>query len=483
MAIQDQNRSRKVYSFFRAAPVPLPVTGETDLLFFNNIGELSAYDANALSSGKMAFVRSVRDYFFIEKLVNSGSTDSVQDIQANGFAGVWHRMGLGGPYWKNQRFWWIDAETGNDENLGAFDVPLKTLDELVRRLFGVQKIRSDYTVILTSVTRSIDNTYGLDVEFDGGSIIFQGAPKFSASIGTIGSIAGDVNYASARGPTVFFDGTGSVGNNLLYASGSGGATVIGWALDGDDGAVYTTAFTGAVGSQLYQAASPRINTPGFMSRGQGRLVLSGVLLGVSGNSGLVVGGDASAPITFMLSSMESNSPELAGGFVTFDRSRLRSTSGSILIHNETRVYGSGSGFVTPRQQINLRDCHFEQGASSFWNSAVQVRKSQVVLSIVGVSGSALMSSTLEVQSDSQIDVRNLIASKTNGLPWPLLVTGQDVSVFYDDVNTPKANSIAVNNGFAQNFTWAQMPYLDMMRNTKIVSGALQSILGGGDGSY
>lgn len=484
MAIQDQNRSRKVYSFFRAAPVPLPVTGESDLLIFPNIGAMSAYDVSKLDSGKMAFVKSVRDYFFIEKLVNSGSTDSIQDVQASAFGGVWHRMGLGGTYWKNQRFWWIDAELGNDENLGAFDVPLKTLDELVRRLFGVAKIRSDYTVTLTSVTQSIANTFGLDVEFDGGSITFQGAPKFSASLGTITAVDGDVDYTDLHGPQLFFAGTGSVSNHLLYASSSGGASVLGWALDGGSGVVYTTAFaTGSVGDQLYQAASPKINTPGFMSRGQGRLILSGVRLGVSGNPGLVVGGDPSAPITFVLSSMESNSPELAGGLITFDRSRLRSESGSILIHNETRVYGSGSGIVTPRQQVNIRDAHFEQGSFVFCNSAVQVRKAQVILAIVGSSGSLLLSSTLEAQSDSAIDVRSLIASQTNGLPWPVLVTGQDVSIFYNDSSLPKADSVAINNGFMQNMTWAQMPYFDMMRNTKIVSGALQSVLGGGDGSY
>ena len=484
MAIQDQNRSRKVYSFFRAAPVPLPVTGEADVLIFPNIGAMSAFDVSKLDSGRLAFVKSVRDYFFIEKLVNSGSTDSIQDVQANAFAGVWHRMGLGGGYWKNQRFWWIDSELGTDENLGAFDAPLKTLDELVRRLFGVAKIRSDYTVTLMSVTQSIANTFGLDVEFDGGSITFQGAPKFSASIGTIGSVAGDVDYALNQGPTVFFNGTGSVSNHLLYASASGGASVIGWAIDGEAGAVYTTAFaTGSSGDQLYQAASPMINTPGFMSRGQGRLILSGVRLGVSGNTGLVVGGDASAPITFILSSIESNAVDIAGGFITLDRSLVRSRSGSIVVHNETRLYGTGSGFVTPRQQINIRDAHVEQGSCVFWNSALQVRKSQLIMSVVGASGSALMSSTLEVQSDAQVDVRNLIASRTAGLSWPLIVTGQDVSVFYNDSQIPKADNIAINNGFALNTPWSTMPYFDMMRNTKIVSGALQSVLGGGDGSY
>lgn len=474
MAIQDQNRSRKVYSFFRAAPVPLPVTGEADVLIFPNIGAMSAFDVTKLESGRLAFVKSVRDYFFIEKTVNSGSTDSIQDVQAAAFGGVWHRMGLGGGYWKNQRFWWIDAEIGNDENLGASDVPLRTLDELIRRLFGVTKIRSDYVVTLTSVTQSIVNTFGLDVEFDGGSITFQGAPRFSASIGTITALSGDVDYAGADVPGVYFGGTGSVNNNLLYASGTAiGTNVLGWALDGDPGVVFTTPFTGAVGTDLYQAASPIINTPGVISRGRGSLILSGVRLGISGNPHIVVGGDESAPITFVLSSLESNLLELAGGSLIFDRSRVRSTSGSINIHSQTRIFGSGSGFVTPRQQINIRDSFIEQGSAVFWNSDIIARSAQVILSVAGASGSALVSSSLEVQTDAIVDVRNLIS--TRSLEYPIKITGQNCTVFYDTGQLPKADPVAVNNGHMQNFTWATLPWQDLMRNTRIISGTLSSV--------
>lgn len=484
MTIRDQNRSRKTYSFFRAAPIALPPTGNTDVLVFPSIGAMGSQDVSNLESGVLAYVQSIRDYFVIERVVNSGSLDSIQDVQAYAFGGVWHRLGLGGGYWKNQRYWWIDAENGFDENLGAYDAPLKTLDELVRRLFGIAKIRSDYVVTLMSVTQSIANTFGIDLEFDGGSVTFQGTPKFSASIGTIAGVAGAVDYTAGTAPSISFNGTGSIDNNLLYASSSLlGASALGWALDGGDGVIFTTAFTGSVGTDLYQASSPSINTPGFMSRGQGRLILSGVRLGSSGNSRVVVGGDESAPVTFILSSLESNSPELAGGLITFDRSRIRSTSGSILIGNGARVYGTGSAIVTPFQQINVRDSHVEMGAWSLWNSRAVTRKSQLIMSIPLMSGCALMSSTLEVQSDSSVDVRNLIASRTNGISSPVLVTGQNISVFFNDTSPPKANNVAVNNGWAQNYTWAQMPYFDMLRDTKIVSGALQSVLGGDDGSY
>lgn len=484
MAIQDQNRSRKVYSFFRALPIPLPVTGESDLLFFQNIGELSAYDASKLESGKLAFVKNIRDYFFIERYVNSGSQDTIQDVNANG-SGVWHRMGLGGGYWKNQLSWWIDAEVGDDENLGASDSPLKTLDELVRRLLGVTKIRSDYVVTLTSVTQSITNTFGLDVELDGGSVTLRGSPLFSESLGTISSFNGAVHYASGTAPRLTFNGTGSLLDGLLYSKTTHAPfvyTAIGWPLGGETNAFFTTAFTTATPSTfLFEALSPSINTPGIMARGRGRLILSGVHVGTSGNAGVVLGGDTTAPISLVLADLRSNAPELAGGTIVLDRSRLHSESGSIMIHNGTRVFGSGSGFITPNKYVHVRDCHFELGATTFWESTLGIRGSQVILATPNVSGSGLMSSSLEAQSDVSIDVRNLIASRTNGISSPVLVTGQNVSIFYDDVSVPKANNVTVNNGFSQSLTWAQMPFLDMARNVKIVSGSLQSALSTVDG--
>jgi hypothetical protein len=446
---------------------------------------MSAYDVagNNLESGRMAFVNSVRDYYFIERTVNSGSTDSIQDVQAPALAGVWHRMSLGGGYWKNQLFWWIDSESGNDENLGAQDVPLKTLDELVRRLFGIEKIRSDYVVNLTSVTQSITNTFGLDIEFDGGSITFQGTPKFSASLGTITVKSGAVNYTQGTVPAVYGGFVGSALEGPLYTSAGGGYDFLGWPLDGESGAFYTTAFTGTVGNQLYEASIPTINTPGIISRGLGRLILNDVRLGISGNSFIGIAGEPGARITFINSTIGSNSPDFVGGLITFDKSRVRSQLGSISVRGDAQIYGSGSGWVTPRQQINLRDCHLELASTVFCNSALQVRKSQIILGIAGASGSALMSSTLEVQSDSQVDVRNMIATRSLDLTGSVLVTGQDISIFYNEASLPKADNIIINNGVTANTTWATMPYQDLMRNTKIVSGALQSVLGGGDGSY
>lgn len=473
MAIQDQNRSRKVYSFFRSAPVPLPTTtGDAEMLIFANIGAMSSYNVSGIETGRLAFVNSVRDYFFIEKTINSGSTDSIQDVQASAFGGVWHRMGLGGCYWKNQRSWWINAEDGSDENLGSVDAPIKTLDELVRRLTSTTKIRSDYVVTLTSVTQSITNTFGLDVEFDGGSITFCGAPRFSASLGTITALSGDIDYSLSDVPGIYFNGTGSAGNNLLYSSGSSGKSVIGWALAGNAGTIFTTAFTGALGTGLFQASSPIINSPGIITRGRGSMIISGTRLGVSGSAHVVIGAADSAPISFVVSSVESNWVDFVGGSLVFDRSRIMSTSGSITIGNQTRMFGTGSGFTTPRQQINVNDSRLEHGSTVFWNSDVNVKSSQLILSTIGSSGSALASSSLNVQSDSVVDVRNMIS--TRSLEYPVKVTGQNCTVFYDTSQLPKADPVAVNNGHMQNFTWATLPWQDLMRDTKIVSGALNN---------
>lgn len=450
----------------------------TDLLQFASIGAMSAYAVTTLESGRIAYVNNVRDFFFLEKTINSGSTDSIQDVVAAAFGGVWHRMGLGGPYWKNQRYWWIDAETGNDENLGASDSPLMTMDELVRRLLGVQKVRYDYVVTLTAVTQSTVNTFGLDVELDGGSVTFVGTPRFSSSLGTITAFNGGVDYTNATAPYLRFAGTGSLDNDLLYASSSVGANAIGWATGGDHGRIDVTmsTLTGAVGRQLYQALTPTLDTPGVVVRGRGDLILNGIRLGTSGNSRVVVGGQAPANVHLVMSSVESDHVEFAGGAsIELDRTRVVSRSGSVDFHMGSRTFGSGSGFVTPRSDINIVDSTFEHAGGTFRNSRVVVHDANVVLSIAGLSGSALASASMIVGSNSNVDVRNLLV--TQSFTNDVTVDGSACNVFHDDVNRPKA-TLVVNDGYMDRaLLWSATPWYDAVRDVRVASGSLTNVGG------
>jgi hypothetical protein len=504
MAIRDQNRSRKVYSFFRIAPSQLPTqTGNTDLLIFPSIGALQAQSVTSYESGMLAFVQTIRDYFFIEKTVNTGSTDSIQTLDALNYEGVWHRMGLGGSYWKNQRTWYVNSESGDDQNLGSSDKPIKTIDELYRRLLGVTKIGSSYTINLMSVTSSITNNLGLNIELDGGSVTFQGYPQLMTDLGTITALSGAVDYSAATSgsapyisvsgalTTAFASSSLVADNNLLYVSSSTGVSVIGWALDGFNGSggsrmfMTPTLLSNSVGAgkKLFKSSTPVINTPGVIARGWGNLYFNSLTLGVSTSTGITIGGAEPAAITLSLSSIESQLPVVAGGSIFLDRSRIRSTSGSVLFNNQTRLYGSGSGFVLPNKNLNIRDSHVELGSSVFANCQIVTRDSRIIMSVPLASGCALLrSSTIEVQSDSVVDVRNLIMTMSiSGTvagtdSSHVTVTGQNCTVFYDSTNLPKANNITINNGYAQEFRWSDMPYQEIGTNTLVASGSLKSIL-------
>jgi hypothetical protein len=219
-----------------------------------------------------------------------------------------------------------------------------------------------------------------------------------------------------------------------------------------------------------------LNSPGVVAKGRGRVIFNNLSLGVSGNTSVVVASDDPATVQFILSSISSKATEFAGGNITLDRSRVRSTSGSIEIHNKTRMFASASGFTTQtRQNTNVRDSMLELGSTPLWNTQLFVKSSRLTLATLAASGSALCSSSLEVQSDSVVDVRNLISSKSIGNP--VTVTGQNVTVFFDDANTPKADNVVVNNGVVPvSMTWSGASYVDLGRDTRVVSGSLQNVL-------
>lgn len=485
MAIHDQTRTRKTYSFYRTPPVPVPTVLSSggsgdDVLIFSNIAEMAAYAVSSLSSGRLAFVQTVRDYFTIEKSISSGSVNLIDNVLASDGTSVWRRLGMGGSYWKNQLTWYVNAETGSDENLGSSDKPIQTIDELTRRLLGVTRIRDSYTVNLTSLTQSIQSTYALAAVLEGGTVTFQGSPAFSASIATINAASGSVSYSAAMGPFIVFT-TGSVigsdNMNLLYASSSqGGRNPMGWAMGGGQGTVHTTPFTtGNNSNTVFQSTLPRLMTPAIIVRGQGSMVFNLVMISGS-TSTLTISATDPSNINTILSDISANSVLLEGGNIVFDRSRIRSLTGNITITDRARVFASGSGFMTPSASLLLNDSRAEVGSTVFWQTPIKVAGSTLVMSVAGSSGSALLSSSLEFKSNCIADVKNLIMSRSTGITNPVTVTGQSVTVFFDDSNQPKADTIAINNGIVQVLSWSQMPYQDLMRRTLIVSGSLNNLL-------
>ncbi len=493
MSIRDQSRSRKTYSFFRTKPVisvdtetsTTIISGDGDMLIFSGVANMSAYDASASDPGQLAFVQTLRDYFFFQSTVNSGSADTLTRVAATP-SGRWYRMGLGGAYWKNQEEWYIDSEVGHDENLGSSDKPIKTLDEIGRRFLNTEKLSGEYSVIITSVTQSVENLNDLNIVFEkGGSLVFTGVPKVSSSLATLTFLSAAVNYTAGTAPAVFYTGSiiGSPSQEYLYVSGTGisGFQFLGWALTGSSGVTYTTPFTqGRVGNSIYKALIPSFQTKNISVDGHGTVQFEDLRLGQEFEEFNIHANDH-ASVQFSRCDLKCTAAKFVGGNIVLNNSRVFPHPGAnetVLIDDYSDLKSTNSGLVpnAVRGIINVKNSNVELGSSIFWNSDIVLKSSKMIMSTLALSGCALASSSVEVQSDCTVDVRNLIATASAGIPNPVKITGQNVTVFFDDNNQPKANNIAINNGTVTLMSWSSTPYQDLLRHTRVVSGSLQNIL-------
>lgn len=432
------------------------------MLSYSNLGQLSVQSTSELDTGELAFVSSLRDFFFLEKTVTSGSTNSIDRIAATG-GGVWYRMGIGSEYWKNQLTWYIDPALGADENLGSVDAPLKTHDELVRRLLGPTKLLDDYTVYFAE-NASAPSGFALDVELDGGSLTYVGITSASADLGQITYVRHDVSYSDVEIPQVqTSDIDGS--EELVYSEGS----FFGWVTAAAPVGAYTTeTIVGDIGDDLTEMTVPTWSAGLISVRGFGNVVFD--TMSVAADDICV---DPGATLTMRRSKLSStNELKLYGGSVLFDRSHVTATN-NITIGDRAEIIASGSSFDTLEMHVK-QDSVFELGATTIVGSNVHVSSARALFSLQGSSGSALVNSDLTVGSNSMIDLRNLMSSGST-YSEPIKVTGVSSTVLFDELNVPKANNLLIHNGMTATYTWDQMPFTDMLRDVKVVSGTLENV--------
>lgn len=470
MTLRDRTRGRRTYSFFRSPPVPVATLASEETLKFDNLSALGAQSTTDLVDGEFAYVGTVRDFFMLQKTITSGSASTAERVVGTG-GGMWHRLSLTEPYWRNQTTWFINADVGSDENLGAVDSPIKTHDELVRRIFGTGKIRSDYTVNLTSLTASVAANYAIDLELEGGSVTYVGRPGFiHIAIGMVSSSQGAVNYALGDVPHVEAPDLAGP-ETFLHASSSTGFHFVGLVASGSVGQVFPTAFTSSfVGQELYESTCPSLATSLVTIRGQGAVEFRLIDLGASELN--------SAPgcrLRLIQSRLHASGVSLVGGRIELDQSLVIAESGSISITDRAEVVADRSLFQTRTQKIFVRDdSHLETGATTFWSSSIEVQSSRMVASIPGTSGSAMVASNLVMLSDSDVDARNMISSGTVPAAGPFIVRGQSVNLFFNEATPPTGNPVSINNGINTSLSWSQMPWNDMLRNVRAVSGSLQN---------
>lgn len=282
--IKDLNRSRKIYSFFRARPIALPLvtniisgSGGDDVLTFVNITQLEAYDVitNATKYGAMGFVQTVKDYFSF----NPGASDAPDHIaiaSATG-GGRWFRCNIQTNQWRDQTNWFIDANGGFDENTGAdTGNALQTHDEFSRRVLNTTYIQNHYNIILSG---SVIAKLGLNAQFDGGKLNYVGEYKQGSAIGVVAQITSSTHAGTSLVPKYVI--TGLTGHDIDYGLTGfitgGQFTSALWTQHHSASTIFTAqenpfgGFVPLVGNTIYSGSLAEISLSTISVSGPGRL--------------------------------------------------------------------------------------------------------------------------------------------------------------------------------------------------------------------
>jgi hypothetical protein len=179
-----------------------------------NYAELAALEAEA---GSQVVVQSVGDVFIYYTAVIGEDTGGQV---LSDYGGVWFRQ-----YTTNRNEmldYYIDPDSGNDENLGTADLPLQTFGEFASRIRGLPSIDIAITVLILGNLPSTD-PINLQVKFgDGGQLIIAGNP----TITNLGALEGytRTNTSTNTQCTITKDGLGSFTNGVPLRLVNSGTT-------------------------------------------------------------------------------------------------------------------------------------------------------------------------------------------------------------------------------------------------------------------
>lgn len=243
--------------------------------------QLSALASAALTTGTLAQVASVGDVFRLE--LSALTTTPTTVVTASGKAGYqWVRLNQPAPSNAFVAFWAVDPVNGNDENVGsgatqaAADlVALKTLQELKRRLWGLELQQQTITHLLTSMVSTDIGTWNVRVK-PGFDLVFAGlvgattgpggaldTTLYSGSV-TSRVVAADVPSADDMqiGDTaipVSFTASGLLADGVMFKRLNGSARYW-WALRD-------------LGSKTIRVTAPMSNLTGLTSYGGGAVIV------------------------------------------------------------------------------------------------------------------------------------------------------------------------------------------------------------------
>jgi hypothetical protein len=126
-----------------------------DSLLQASASRLVDLDATDLTDGTLVFVRTVRDFFRLQK-PSTLVPDNITVVAASG-GGNWLREMLSDASWLYQATWFLNSSTGDDENDGLTSATsLRTHTELERRWSSDRSKRLEQDTVVT-ITGNVDN--------------------------------------------------------------------------------------------------------------------------------------------------------------------------------------------------------------------------------------------------------------------------------------------------------------------------------------
>lgn len=204
-------------------------------------GRLVDISTGLLPDGAVVFVRSVRDFFVLDK--NSTETsDNITIADGNG-GGRWGRRFEPDVEWLTQAEWNIDPAAADDEGDGSAGDPLQTHAELGRRAFKQGwVIRQSVLVNIAAGGLPESDPVEIDVAVDDPNVLLRyvGAPTV-VQTGTLTDATALVSGTALPTieDTVGGLGAGNLGQRVRLTSGAN-AGAIAWALRDDGSDTLTT---------------------------------------------------------------------------------------------------------------------------------------------------------------------------------------------------------------------------------------------------
>lgn len=231
--------------------------------------------------GSVLWVRTLRDQFVATNLASPRTVDSITVVtHPAGGNWRWERLCLPNGYWNQQADWAIDPTNGSDENVGTAASPLKTSDELQRRvgMWGNLPLNCVIQVLSDFPTYASFRLY-VTLQEVGHALTIKGTRTQLATGALTGYTALTRTGAGARNSiTASFDFTNYVDKYIRLTSGPGlgyGA----WIQVGANGSAQTTPWCLEHTNDTTGPASPPTLQPAGIVAGATFEILNMVNLG------------------------------------------------------------------------------------------------------------------------------------------------------------------------------------------------------------